>query len=465
MESKHDSNLPRQKLGKKEPKSKSFPQNNMNQEQIKEEESLIRDNEEQFQEFENIPMVYEWVNLETSERRNEYYPVKQILAVSPIGSSLSEMIFGYKRPKQFKFKIDDSLTFSKGNNVNGDKKHWKIVKANRDKFDENYLKDELMVLLLWNIKKYSNTFWIVPLSFADTRQAFLLLYNCLAFRKTTEEKVFKAAQKHYNDHYLPEITDRDLEQLKEHHQKTCGHSFNGNIEIFNKNNLSAIYVSKNKRFLVFEEDENVEIVDEKKVVNNPFFDITQEEVDETQAETISTQFSNKELIKYDYSKKHVGPRTFLGKNKKKQVKIDAMSDQMCIRKTLRYHRIFIKNNIAVKLLKLNFREECEEMKKYNEILLPFRCRFEFLGAGFGRINRLTEFIGNVVVVKKADHNSRYHMIHVRKRKIEEQTFQECEMLRKFEGDFFVYFQYILHKDKQEPKSRGRKKGVKIINKI
>jgi len=121
--------------------------------------------------------------------------------------------------------------------------------------------------------------------------------------------------------------------------------------------------------------------------------------------------------------------------------------------------------IAVKLLKLNFREEFEEMKKYNEILLPFRCRFEFLGAGFGRINRLTEFIGNALVVKKADHNSRYHMIHVRKRKIEEQTFQECEMLRKFEGDFFVYFQYILHKDKQEPKSCGRKNGVKIINKI
>ena len=155
-------------------------------------------------------------------------------------------------------------------------------------------------------------------------------------------------------------------------------------------------------------------------------------------------------------------KTYSGK---KQVKVDAMAEQMCIRETLKYHKIFIKNNIAVKLLKLNFREECEEMKKYNEILLPFRCRFEFLGAGFGRINRYTEFTGNALVVKKADSNSRYHMIHVRKRKIEEETFQKDEMLRNFEGDFFVYFQYILHKDKQEPKSRGKKKGVKVISKI
>jgi len=53
MEPKHDSNLPRQKLSKKEPKNMSFPQNNMNQGQIKEEEGLIRDNEKQFQKFEN----------------------------------------------------------------------------------------------------------------------------------------------------------------------------------------------------------------------------------------------------------------------------------------------------------------------------------------------------------------------------------------------------------------------------
>ena len=76
MELKHDSNLPIQNISKKKPRSMSVPQKNTKEEQIKKEESLIPENEEQFQNFENIQWVYEWVNLLTSIRENEYCPVK-----------------------------------------------------------------------------------------------------------------------------------------------------------------------------------------------------------------------------------------------------------------------------------------------------------------------------------------------------------------------------------------------------
>ena len=71
--------------------------------------------------------------------------------------------------------------------------------------------------------------------------------------------------------------------------------------MINRYNISTIYAGKDKRFLIFQEKGELEIVDEQMADKNPFFDITQEDVDETHAETILTQFNNKDLIMYDNS--------------------------------------------------------------------------------------------------------------------------------------------------------------------
>ena len=110
-----------------------------------------------------------------------------------------------------------------------------------------------MVMLMWDLEGYEDELWIVPLSFVDTRFSFLLLHNCLVFRGATEYDIFQTAKNHYNKHYAPKIEDAELKDLKEHYQNTCGSNSKGNIEIINRDNLSAIYAKKGKAVFDFPE--------------------------------------------------------------------------------------------------------------------------------------------------------------------------------------------------------------------
>ena len=204
-------------------------------------------------------------------------------------------------------------------------------------------------------------------------------------------------------------------------------------------------------------------MEEDDIVENQFFKIKDEEVNNAQTEVVNTQFSNKNLIKYDYSKQHIGPKTFLGKNRKKTIKINAMKDEMCIRETLKQHKICVKDNIAIKLAKVNFKENYETMEEYNAILFPLGCFFEYLGAGFGKINTLTEFNGNVLVINKENNLQKFHMIHLRKMRIEEDTFRQDSLFKDSEECFFSFYLYELHKLNRNAKPRGRQRGEKLLN--
>ena len=209
----------------------------------------------------------------------------------------------------------------------------------------------------------------------------------------------------------------------------------------------------------------MEVVNEKDVINNPFVNLTKDEIDETNADTMTTCLSNNELLKYDYTEKHIGSRTFMGKSLKKKIKMESFKDEMCIKKTLKEFKICIKNNIAVKLAKVNFRDDYATMNQYNKILEPHGCWFYFLGKGLGKITRLTEFIGDVLVVRKVSGNSTFHKVPLSKRKIEEETFDDDVILKNSEGEFFYYFQYELCKIELKKNKRGRQLGLTNINNL
>ena len=59
---------------------------------------------------------------------------------------------------------------------------------------------------------------------------------------------------------------------------------------------------------------------------------------------------------------------------------------MCIRAILIEHKIYVRDNIAVKLAKVNFKENYESMVDYNAILFPLGCWFEFLRSEIKKID-------------------------------------------------------------------------------
>ena len=123
---------------------------------------------------------------------------------------------------------------------------------------------------------------------------------------------------------------------------------------------------------------------------------------------------------------------------------------MCISEILTEHKIYFRDNIAAKLAKVNFKENYESMIDYNAILFPLGCWFEFLGSGIKKIDRLSEFFGNALVIKKAENVSRFHMVPIRKRKIEEEIFRRDKILKDSEGCLFTYYQYKFQKKIARP---------------
>ena len=120
----------------------------------------------------------------------------------------------------------------------------------------------------------------------------------------------------------------------------------------------------------------------------------------------------------------------------------------------------------MKLARVNFKDNYKTMEEYNKILFPLGCFFEHLGVGFGQINRLTKFKGNLLVINKENNLQKYHMINLHKKRIAEKTFKKDSMLRDSEDCFFSYFQYRLHKlNNFNAKGKGRQPGQKIFNNL
>ena len=323
------------KFGGKSPKNYSGEELTKFTESKKKENNLIPDNEIEFQKLNDHEWVNKWINAETIPREKEYFKVKKILVVSAIGVSFNQMVERWQYPKDYNLELDPTLKFISGKTNTDNKKNMLIVKAIENENDENYIDDRLMALIIWDLPGYENVYSVIPLSFADTRCAIILMLNCLEFKHVSEALAFKFVINHYNNNYTPSIKDDHIKKLRKLYDEACGHQKNRDLNFYCKENLSRIYVNKGKRFLIFKEKGDVAVMDEDDIIENPFLQIKDEEVNNLEIETVSTQFSNKDLIQYDYSKKHIGPRTFLGKNRKKAIKLKAMEDKMCIRETLK----------------------------------------------------------------------------------------------------------------------------------
>ena len=84
------------------------------------------------------------------------------------------------------------------------------------------------------------------------------------------------------------------------------------------------------------------------------------------------------------------------------------------KKILNAKRVIIKNMLAIKLAKVNFKNNFGKMQEYNELLKEYGCIFYFVSFGIMNINRFTEFDGNILVIKKTGIGTGYHMIPLRK---------------------------------------------------
>ena len=85
------------------------------------------------------------MNSETTVRNREYYPVKQILAVSVLGLSYSEMISGFEGPEGIKVKLDATLKYVKSLGADIGIKYWKIEKAYQNRNSADFIVDYFMV--------------------------------------------------------------------------------------------------------------------------------------------------------------------------------------------------------------------------------------------------------------------------------------------------------------------------------
>ena len=225
----------------------------------------------------------------------------------------------------------------------------------------------------------------------------------------------------------------------------------------------AKYINKHGKFLVFQDDFNLEIIEEKAILGNSFFDLSKEKYCKIKPKEIRTKLKNIELLKYDFTVKHIGRRRFHDRNLKKKIKLSNFSDKLCIRDTLKSKKVHIKNEIAVKLSKINFKKNSETMEEYNKILEEYGCKFEFLCCGIKKVNRYCDFEGNVVILKRTGAANKYHMLPLRKSKIQEDCFEKDEVLKGNEHQEFYVYEYDLVIQERTQKKRGRQKGSKIIN--
>ena len=104
----------------------------------------------------------------------------------------------------------------------------------------------------------------------------LQILDCQSFKDCKEKEVLENARNYYNENYEPFIQNEDISNLAGLYKKTVGHEKEGDGLIFKTNNLSAVFVNGCKRFLVFQENTSIEVIEEIKVVGNPFFDVPQD---------------------------------------------------------------------------------------------------------------------------------------------------------------------------------------------
>jgi len=427
--------------------------------------NIYQENQSQFSIFIASEKIQNFINAEKSDRLKNYSPVKHILAVGTLGMSYYEMVSGYKIENSIDFRLDKALKFQEGTGKEAHKKYCGIKKTCTDMTHDDYIPDRFQALIQWEGEEYVNELWISPLSVTDTRMGILLLMQCVAYRNCTPEEVMQEAISHYNKNYKPMIDVKTCDYIHTMFDSTCGHRANSNLGLFLGRYLQALYYNDSKNFLVFTNEEDTQVMDEQKIVENQFLDVKKDDITNPSLKRIKTNHGNKELIKYDYENYYRRKGSFFSKKKKMEIKRQSFEDRLCVQKTLRQLKVFVKNNIGVKLAKVDFLKEFQRMDQYNQILKVKGCWFEFRGCGFCKINRYTEFRGNSVVIRLAEIYSKFHMLPLKKGKIPEISFREDPFLKDKEDEFFEFFQYQVENENKEKKKAGRKKGLKILGKL
>jgi len=291
------------------------------------------------------------------------------------------------------------------------------------------------------------------------------MFDCQRFKDLEEWVVLNNAMDYYNQFYEPPIFIEQLQSLKQIYDTTVVQGRKRYYSIIKNNNVCARFITPKEKCLVFDDGEHIEILKEKEVTDNPFYKVRKGIYEKTKVKEIQTDLENIELLKYDYSRKHVGKRRYLSRNQKKKIKRASFSDKFCIKETLKAKRVIIKNMLAIKLAKVNFKNNFGKMQEYNELLKEYGCIFYFVSFGIMNINRFTEFDGNILVIKKTGIGTGYHMIPLRKWRIESPLFEKDKVLQNNENAEFYVYQYHLEIQTQKKVKRGRKLGLKLLNKL
>ena len=303
--SSHSENIYR-KPAMKAPRSRKAPQSDEKEVKKPSPKKLLEKESEKFDNYVNSPSAQEFIQQETSKRLQQYFPAKHILAISKIGESFSDMVGNFILPKYNDFELGYGLEFCEPTFRKHEKNQLKIGKKILNEETGGILTDDYQALLMWEDEKFRKTLYICPLSCLDTRHAFLLMFDCQRLNGLEQWVILNNAIDYYNRFYEPKIFIEQLQSLKQIYDTTVVQGRKSNYSIIKNNNVCARFITPKEKCLVFDDGEHIEILKEKEVTDNPFYKVRKGIYEKTKVKEIQTDLENIELLKYDYSRKHVG---------------------------------------------------------------------------------------------------------------------------------------------------------------
>ena len=429
------------------------------------QKKLTLGDKEKMENFIQMPVVSEFINAEKKKRKKPYYKARHIISIAPLGSTFNEMTHGYDIFKYKDFELDSCLVFIEDNHTSISKQFKSIEKAIQNQQDKNYLFDCYQALVCWEEEHSIDSVSIVPLSFCDKRLAFILILDCPIIREASLKMVLLDALNHYNKNYLPKITVGELNKLNQLYKSNVGKVNANDFSIFQQKFLRAYLYNDSFNYFLFNDGIKYEAIEEKEALNHPTVDFSWTSVKDNKLVRIKTPYKNKELMIRGYKRNSKRSNMRLSKNQKRMIKEYSWSNNYCIKHTLKSKKIYVKNNVAKKLSKIDFKIEYQTMTSYNQILEKFNCRFVFNQCSHQSLDLKSQIAADILVVKKLRTYSSFHMIPLRKGKLEEETLNTNFFENSSNDEIFLVYEYYLetiHNDLKEVKKKcGKRWTFKI----
>ena len=417
-------------------------------------------NVEDLEKFMKIDSVLDFVTAEKKKRKDLYYQVRYIIAIAPLGTSYFDMTYGYGTSSFENFELDKVLMFKESKSRQEPKFHKKIEKRNKESFSEGYLLDKFQALVCWEDEEYSNTPLIVPLSFCDKRSSIIYMLDCPIITDCSLEEVLINAMTHYNRYYNPAITQGDLNNINSLYKSNVGKMDCDEFILFEQKFLKAYLYNGSTNYLLFNNGIHYKIIEEKEALSHPEVDFSWAKVRDRKLDSIKSPYKNKDLMIRAYKRSNKRMKLRMSRNMKKMIKETSWQNSYCIKHTFANKKVYFKNNVAKKLSIIDFKNEFKTMTSFNKIIGKFNRRLVFSQCCHQKISTKSHFAADILIIKNPNTYSSFHMIPLRKGKIEVETFDTPYFKSRGEEDVFLVYEYNLEKIENEIEKVYKKGGQK-----